>query len=124
MTQRRNLPPPAVEMRLTGLLTEPDPSAANRMEAFDALPAPVRRFLDDCPFDFQSLKARDVVAREGAAYCVAMMRASVGPERRRWVRDRDAALAWARDAFRNGPRPKARAATRGVDGPQLPGMNR
>ncbi len=106
MTQRRNLPPPSVELPLAGLLTEPDPSAAHRMEAFDALPAPVRRFLDDCPFDFQSLKARDVVAREGTGACMAALRGSVGPERRRWVRDRDAALAWARDAFRVGPRPR------------------
>ncbi len=106
MTQRRNLPPPSVELPLAGLLTEPDPSAANRMAAFDALPAPIRRFLDDCPFDFQSLKARDVVAREGTGACMAALRGSVGPERRRWVRDRDAALAWARDAFRVGPRPR------------------
>ena len=106
MTLRRHPPAPAVELRLTGLLTEPDPSAANRMAAFDALPAPVRRFLDNCPFDFQSLKARDVVARDGAVYCIQMMAASVGPERRRWERDRDAALRWARDAFRIGPRPK------------------
>jgi hypothetical protein len=94
-----------IELPLTGLLTEPDEQAAARMEVFDALPASVRRFLEECPFDFRATQARDVLARRGAEGCLAAMRGSVAGERQRWARERDTALRWARDTFRNGKRP-------------------
>jgi hypothetical protein len=106
MTVRRNLPPPAVELRLTGFLTEPDPSAANRMAAFDALSLGLRRELEECPFDFNAHQALAAVRDRGGLATLRLIRVSVARERQLWVRDRDAALVWARDAFRNGPRPK------------------
>jgi len=105
MRSRRFLPAPT-ELHLTGLLTEPDPAAAERMKVFDELPEPVRQFLDECPFDFNAGKAARCVRDHGVRGTLSIMRGSVVGETRRWVRDRDAALAWARDAFRVGPRPK------------------
>lgn len=84
----------------------PDPRAAARMAAFDALPAPVRVFLVDCPFDFSALLARRVVDEHGTAGALSIMRMSVAKESRRYAVERQHALDWAREAFCLGPRPK------------------
>lgn len=98
--------PPSIELQLTGLWDEPDRGAATRMATFDALPTPLRQFLVDCPFDFSAVKA-DCCARDyGVAGTLNILRGSVTGERRRWASERQAALEWARDAFRLGPRPK------------------
>jgi hypothetical protein len=76
------------------------------MAAHDALSLGLRRELEECPFDFNAPKALAAVREQGGLATLRLIRASVAQERRRWARDRAAALAWARDAFRNGPRPK------------------
>ncbi len=103
MRVRRHLPPP-IEVRLNGLLTEPDLAAANRMKAFDELPKALRQFLEECPFDFNTIKAAQCVRDYGTRGTLSIMRGSVASEMRRWVKERDSALLWVRDKFRIGKR--------------------
>jgi hypothetical protein len=121
MTRALRHLPPRTELVLTGLLTEPDEQAAARMAIFDALPAPVRLFLEECPFDFRATQARDVVSRRGVAGCLGAMSGSVAGERQRYARERDLALRWARDTFRNGPRPKREPPPEGWSVHNFPG---
>lgn len=87
-------------------MTAPDPGRAELMAVFDALPKEVRCFLDECPFQFNVVKASRLVHERGTAYTLAVMQSSVIRERRRWEVERQQALEWAREAFRVGPRPK------------------
>lgn len=95
-----------IELQLLGLLDEPDAGASRRMEAFDRLPAKLRRELDEGPFDFNAIKVLEGVEFEGASSTEWKIKRSVQINLRDFVRERRAALEWARDAFRNGPRPK------------------
>lgn len=97
---------PTAKLRLTGLEAAPDPGRAELMAVFDALPKEVRRFLEECPFQFNAVQAQRLIRERGTSYALAAMRASVTGERRRWAIERQTALEWAREAFRLGPRPK------------------
>lgn len=101
----RRSPALPIALRLTGLST-PDAGAADRMAAFDALSPSFRRELAECPFDFNAPKALAAVRDRGAGETLRLVRVSIINERRIWARDRAAALAWARNVFRIGPRPK------------------
>ena len=76
-------------------LTDPDPAATARMEAFDALAPLLRRALAECEFDFPSLRVREYQLGNGVAAALAKVAKSVVVERRRYARERDDALAWA-----------------------------
>ena len=86
-------------IRLSGLLSVPDPQAVINMKIFDKLPRSIQAALDRCDFYFSVTKVHAYFLRNGEARTLKNIQLSVADERRRFAELRDKALAAAQASF-------------------------
>ena len=93
--------PPTIppHLLLTGLENLPALDARAEMTAFERLPGEVQRELRDCPFYFSARRVLAYHAAQGTDRTVWLVRQSIAVERRRFARERQETLDWARETF-------------------------